>query len=322
MSYYIELSSQNCPFSQEMNSAVITYCGHFFHGNCLRKWLYVQETCPMCHQTVRPAPQGQSQASGDAPAAPTQRDTGPDLPAQEGDQNQDNDMSRETQSEAVTPDHTEQQEEMESFEHGDCGTPDQPDEPHGEVQGLRFSSSGDFVGFASPVSSYPAGAIFSSHELLGKTSPSNMHGKGEEVGKESPLPLSPYAVNENMVEGQSDINEAEFEVNFCPRVPQNNDDEHGSCVGIPQSWNSLDSPESNNANKNLETSGISLIDNQTSVRSCNEKLECIEDPQTYNNNGAYSDLDLDLDRLREAETAPQRSSSEATFSCMSTNSSD
>uniref|UniRef100_H3CYW5 RING finger protein 145 n=1 Tax=Tetraodon nigroviridis TaxID=99883 RepID=H3CYW5_TETNG len=34
---------------QEMSSAVITYCGHFFHGNCLRKWLYVQETCPMCH---------------------------------------------------------------------------------------------------------------------------------------------------------------------------------------------------------------------------------------------------------------------------------
>ncbi|KAM6961103.1 RING finger protein 145, partial [Aplochiton taeniatus] len=39
---------------QEMNSAVITYCGHFFHANCLRKWLYVQETCPMCHQPVRP----------------------------------------------------------------------------------------------------------------------------------------------------------------------------------------------------------------------------------------------------------------------------
>ncbi|KAL4641881.1 RING finger protein 145-like [Arapaima gigas] len=39
---------------QEMTSAVVTLCGHFFHGNCLRKWLYVQETCPMCHQPVKP----------------------------------------------------------------------------------------------------------------------------------------------------------------------------------------------------------------------------------------------------------------------------
>uniref|UniRef100_A0A3Q3XM38 RING finger protein 145 n=1 Tax=Mola mola TaxID=94237 RepID=A0A3Q3XM38_MOLML len=100
---------------QEMSSAVITYCGHFFHCNCLRKWLYVQETCPMCHQTVRPTLQDQSQASGDTPA--------------------------------VTHDPAEQQEEIENFGHGD---EDQPAEPHEEVQGLCFSSNGDFVGFASP----------------------------------------------------------------------------------------------------------------------------------------------------------------------------
>uniref|UniRef100_A0A8C6LIQ6 RING finger protein 145 n=1 Tax=Nothobranchius furzeri TaxID=105023 RepID=A0A8C6LIQ6_NOTFU len=69
---------------QEMSSAVITLCGHFFHGNCLRKWLYVQETCPMCHQTVRPAPAGQSQASGGDPAA--QREAQPESAAQEGHQ--------------------------------------------------------------------------------------------------------------------------------------------------------------------------------------------------------------------------------------------
>ncbi|XP_030046787.1 RING finger protein 145 isoform X2 [Microcaecilia unicolor] len=39
---------------QEMNVAVITPCGHFFHSDCLRKWLYVQDTCPMCHQQVKP----------------------------------------------------------------------------------------------------------------------------------------------------------------------------------------------------------------------------------------------------------------------------
>lgn len=32
-----------------MKSAVITPCSHFFHAGCLKKWLYVQETCPLCH---------------------------------------------------------------------------------------------------------------------------------------------------------------------------------------------------------------------------------------------------------------------------------
>ncbi|XP_075429878.1 RING finger protein 145-like isoform X2 [Ascaphus truei] len=39
---------------QEMSVAVITPCCHFFHGDCLRKWLYVQDTCPLCHQQVTP----------------------------------------------------------------------------------------------------------------------------------------------------------------------------------------------------------------------------------------------------------------------------
>ncbi|XP_026559432.1 E3 ubiquitin-protein ligase RNF139 [Pseudonaja textilis] len=33
-------------------SARITPCNHYFHALCLRKWLYIQETCPMCHQKV------------------------------------------------------------------------------------------------------------------------------------------------------------------------------------------------------------------------------------------------------------------------------
>ncbi|XP_044022767.1 RING finger protein 145 [Siniperca chuatsi] len=277
---------------QEMSSAVITYCGHFFHGNCLRKWLYVQETCPMCHQTVRPTPPGQSQASGDAPAAPTQRDTGPDPAAQEGDQNQDNGTSQETQSDAVTPDPTKQQEETESFEDGHCGTEDkgQPAEPHREaVQGLRFSSSGDFVGFVSPVSSCSSGGISSSHVLLGKTSPPNKHNQVEESDKNFPLPLTPNAVNENTVEGQSDSKRAELEVTFCPRVPQNGDGRYDSCDGTPKTWNSLDSPESsNNPERNLEASGTSLVDSQTSVTSCNsELLDCIDNPQSHKGNSTF-----------------------------------
>ncbi|WAR21579.1 RN145-like protein [Mya arenaria] len=37
---------------QALNSARITMCGHFFHGCCLRKWLYVKDTCPLCHQQI------------------------------------------------------------------------------------------------------------------------------------------------------------------------------------------------------------------------------------------------------------------------------
>lgn len=56
-----------------MKSAVITPCSHFFHAGCLKKWLYVQETCPLCHCHLKnssqltglgtdPAPQPQAGA--------------------------------------------------------------------------------------------------------------------------------------------------------------------------------------------------------------------------------------------------------------------
>ncbi|XP_064208057.1 RING finger protein 145-like isoform X2 [Anguilla rostrata] len=42
---------------QDMKTAVMTPCSHFFHAGCLKKWLYVQETCPLCHSQLK----GQSQ---------------------------------------------------------------------------------------------------------------------------------------------------------------------------------------------------------------------------------------------------------------------
>ena len=33
-------------------NAKLTPCGHFFHGGCLKKWLYVQDHCPMCSSKV------------------------------------------------------------------------------------------------------------------------------------------------------------------------------------------------------------------------------------------------------------------------------
>ncbi|XP_061595523.1 RING finger protein 145-like [Cololabis saira] len=59
---------------QDMNSAVITPCSHFFHAGCLKKWLYVQETCPLCHSQLKsqtPAPSAPNQdvlAANQSPA--------------------------------------------------------------------------------------------------------------------------------------------------------------------------------------------------------------------------------------------------------------
>lgn len=257
----------------------------------------------MCHQTVRPTPLGQNQASGDAPAAPPQGDVEPDPPAEEGVQNQAGGLNQETRSEAEAPDPTEQQEGMESFGQEDSGTQDQPAETHEEVQGLRFSSSGDFVGFASPVSSCSSGDSFSSHVLLDKTSRPNVNNEAEELVKDS---VSPNAVNENSVEGQSDTNEAEFN-SFCPTAPRTDDSEHESCVGTTKSVNGLGSPETNHANKSLEVLGMSLADGQTPVISCDESselLDCVD--SCHKKNGASSDVDLG--RLREAEAVPRQPS--------------
>ncbi|XP_003744587.1 RING finger protein 145-like [Galendromus occidentalis] len=37
---------------QDSGSVCITPCSHLFHRNCLRKWLYSQAKCPMCHKKV------------------------------------------------------------------------------------------------------------------------------------------------------------------------------------------------------------------------------------------------------------------------------
>ncbi|CAH1783593.1 unnamed protein product [Owenia fusiformis] len=37
---------------QELTTARITKCQHYFHGVCLRKWLYGHDNCPMCHKMI------------------------------------------------------------------------------------------------------------------------------------------------------------------------------------------------------------------------------------------------------------------------------
>nr|CAB3265627.1 E3 ubiquitin-protein ligase RNF139-like [Phallusia mammillata] len=43
---------QNFSEAMDHGEVRITECKHLFHGECLRKWLYIQDTCPMCHQKI------------------------------------------------------------------------------------------------------------------------------------------------------------------------------------------------------------------------------------------------------------------------------
>ena len=35
-----------------MSEARVTPCQHYFHGVCLKKWLFVKQSCPMCHKDL------------------------------------------------------------------------------------------------------------------------------------------------------------------------------------------------------------------------------------------------------------------------------
>jgi len=55
-----------------MYSAKITRCRHFFHGVCLRKWLYVQDRCPLCHEIMMYTDKAEENAQEAEPAAVAQ----------------------------------------------------------------------------------------------------------------------------------------------------------------------------------------------------------------------------------------------------------
>lgn len=46
--------------SSSSSTVRVTFCRHLFHGSCLRKWLYVQEKCPMCSTPITTTSTGPS----------------------------------------------------------------------------------------------------------------------------------------------------------------------------------------------------------------------------------------------------------------------
>ncbi|XP_019747517.1 RING finger protein 145-like isoform X2 [Hippocampus comes] len=67
---------------QDLSSAVITPCSHFFHAGCLKKWLYVQETCPLCHAQLKSQSAADAAPADRAPAG--QGAVGEEKPAEGG----------------------------------------------------------------------------------------------------------------------------------------------------------------------------------------------------------------------------------------------
>ncbi|XP_070804554.1 RING finger protein 145-like isoform X1 [Pituophis catenifer annectens] len=61
---------------QEMTVAIIMPCGHIFHEGCLRKWFYVQDTCPLCHQAVQVPATQEVQQSDAGPEETSQPERG------------------------------------------------------------------------------------------------------------------------------------------------------------------------------------------------------------------------------------------------------
>lgn len=88
-----------------MKSAVITPCSHFFHAGCLKKWLYVQETCPLCHCHLKNSSQPPGLGTEPAPQPPAGAEQ--NIVLQEGTEPPDQERPRGTGMEERSRDNNE-----------------------------------------------------------------------------------------------------------------------------------------------------------------------------------------------------------------------
>lgn len=82
-----------------MNNAVITPCSHFFHAGCLKKWLYVQETCPLCHSQLKSQSSTTGVPNQDTPPAnqsPAGQEVATPTEKQKDDRNEDGAVAQES----------------------------------------------------------------------------------------------------------------------------------------------------------------------------------------------------------------------------------
>ncbi|XP_062325067.1 RING finger protein 145 [Osmerus eperlanus] len=256
---------------QEMSSAVITYCGHFFHGNCLRKWLYVQETCPMCHQSVRPSPgAGEAQAAayqgdmgpgeaqagafqgdmgaGEAQAGAFQGDLGDGVAAKGTDQTPPTNANQELPGNLASPGPAgggaiSGRGGARGGEDTDGGGEEGPEDPHRTPEGFLFSATGDCVGLVSVGSSCSPG----SRSRLGTL-------EKEPWGQSHP-------VNADSIEGD-DGNKQQKEGDFCGRVNRSS---------IPDT---MEEDEGNESDSGVDS--LSVSSQNTALRTSRKCEDCRE----------------------------------------------
>lgn len=166
-------------------------------------------------------------------------------PAQEKHQNEENEVSQETQPPPAMPDPTELNEEMEIR----CGTKHQAVEPQGDDHN-HFSPSGGFVWSCTS----------------GATLRSGVDKKDEEGVGHSPPPSFSDAADQN---SQEEITETDLKLNG---VPQSDNSESETCV---------EASGSQSGSKSHDFVNTSLFNSQTVDKSLKESLEDNDDAQSY-----------------------------------------
>ena len=110
-----QLSSRCAICYQDMDkfvTAKVTKCNHFFHGECLRKWLYVQDSCPLCYSSLYEdkdkkeakdnsvVNQAQDMAQNDAQEGLIDHDHAMERPIDDSDENNSSDSSDDNSSDS------------------------------------------------------------------------------------------------------------------------------------------------------------------------------------------------------------------------------
>ncbi|RXG70073.1 Protein TRC8-like protein [Armadillidium vulgare] len=87
---------------QDLNNAKVTKCHHFFHSICLRKWLYVRDSCPLCHETLYRTENIEAKSEEiDIPVAENERNENVDEVTEVGNTQNSDDQSEDKDFEVI-----------------------------------------------------------------------------------------------------------------------------------------------------------------------------------------------------------------------------
>ena len=138
-------------------TAKVTKCNHFFHGECLRKWLYVQDSCPLCYSSLyedkdkkeakdnNVVNQAQDMAQNDAQEGLIDHDHAMERPIDDSDENNSSDSSDDNTSDSSSVRNSEDINELAE----DTDISEIEDESLGNEEGSWSSSDEDDLHYDS-----------------------------------------------------------------------------------------------------------------------------------------------------------------------------